>query len=51
MATEKLKIQLHGSKIKPGPINKLKTINRATNSVQLDLHTQHKNLERMYLKS
>jgi len=42
MATEKMKNQLHGSKIKPGPINKFKTIKGATNSVQLDpTHTQN----------
>jgi hypothetical protein len=32
MAIEKLKINLQGSKIKPGPNHTLKTIKQATNS-------------------
>jgi hypothetical protein len=40
MAAEKMKNQLHGSKIKHGPTDKLKTIKQATNLVQLD-HTHN----------
>jgi len=42
MAFEKIKNSLQGSKIKPGPIHKLKTIKRAMNWTDQTIYTTQK---------
>jgi hypothetical protein len=50
MAIKKFKNLLQDSKIKPGTIHKLKTINGCNELRQIRPQTQHKNLEHTYFK-